>query len=158
MGELFNVTPDDSKIRSYLMRLERLGDEAGLAFTPPERAPRTLRPLAASEWVRTNASERFAEFHSGLFQAYWAEGSDIEQTDVIADVAERAQVDRDLLVAALDDEATLQAVHVSTQQAQSIGIGGTPYFLLGRRLIIGGAQPREVFDRAIVQLSSTEAE
>ncbi len=154
MGELFNATPDDSRIRSYLTRLERLADDAGLAFNPPDRVPRTLLPLAASEWVRTNAGDRFTDFHLGLFHAYWAQGRDIEQTSVIADVADQTQVDRHMLVTALDDEATIRTVHTSTQQAQSIGIGGTPYFLLGGRLIIGGAQPREVFDRAIDRLAT----
>ena len=40
----------------------------------------------------------------------------------------------------------------STAQAQSLGITGIPAFLLDRRLLVLGAQPREVFEQALAQL------
>ena len=43
-----------------------------------------------------------------------------------------------------------------TQQAVSIGITGAPGFLLDRRLLVLGAQPQEVFERAFEQLSRAE--
>jgi predicted DsbA family dithiol-disulfide isomerase len=44
-------------------------------------------------------------------------------------------------------------VLASTSQAVSIGITGVPGFLLDRRLLVLGAQPQEVFERAFQQLS-----
>jgi predicted DsbA family dithiol-disulfide isomerase len=43
-------------------------------------------------------------------------------------------------------------VLASTAQAQRIGINGIPAFLLDERLLVLGAQPREVFERAFAQL------
>ena len=43
-------------------------------------------------------------------------------------------------------------VHGLTAQAQSIGVTGIPAFLLDRRLIVPGAQPRAVFEQAFAQL------
>jgi|GEM_PF-4338811 len=64
----------------------------------------------------------------------------------------------DMLVTALDDEATIRTVHTSTQQAQSIGMGGTPASFSKEVLTIGGAQPREVFDSAIDRLATLDDE
>ena len=44
----------------------------------------------------------------------------------------------------------------STSQAVSIGITGVPGFLLDRRLLVLGAQPHEVFERAFEQLAATD--
>ena len=46
----------------------------------------------------------------------------------------------------------------STAQAVSIGVNGVPGFLLDRRLLVLGAQPREVFERAFAQLDATTEE
>ena len=43
-----------------------------------------------------------------------------------------------------------------TAQAVSIGITGVPGFLLDRRLLVLGAQPQEVFERAFEQLVATD--
>jgi len=55
--------------------------------------------------------------------------------------------------AAFEDESYLERVMVSTGQAQAIGVTGIPGFLLDRRLLVLGAQPREVFEQAFAQLS-----
>ena len=46
----------------------------------------------------------------------------------------------------------------STAQAVSIGVTGVPGFLLDRRLLVLGAQPRDVLERAFEQLDATSAE
>jgi predicted DsbA family dithiol-disulfide isomerase len=43
-------------------------------------------------------------------------------------------------------------VLASSSQAQSIGVTGVPGFLLDRRLLVLGAQPRELFEQAFEQL------
>jgi predicted DsbA family dithiol-disulfide isomerase len=44
-------------------------------------------------------------------------------------------------------------VEASTAQAHSIRINAIPTFLLDRRLVVLGAQPREVFEQAYEQLA-----
>ena len=40
----------------------------------------------------------------------------------------------------------------SSAQAHSIGVTGVPGFVLDRRLLVLGAQPRELFEQAFAQL------
>ena len=53
----------------------------------------------------------------------------------------------------LADDAYADRVRASTAEAQSIGITGIPAFALDGRLLILGAQPREVFEHAFGQLA-----
>ena len=53
----------------------------------------------------------------------------------------------------LAGDAYADRVHASTAEAQSLGINGIPAFVLDGRLLILGAQPREVFEWAYAQLA-----
>ena len=46
----------------------------------------------------------------------------------------------------------------ATQEAMSIGVTGVPAFLLDGRLLVLGAQPEEVFERAFEQLDGQRRE
>lgn len=152
MSDLYGIDAEDPRMAASRDRLRRWAAEAGLDFDPPGRVPRTLRPLAASEWVRTHHPDSFKRLHEGLFRAYWGEGKNIEDPDVIGHCAEAAGVDPDSVLAVIDTEEARKAVVHSTSEARAIGVQGTPYFLLGGRILVAGAQGRETFDRAIAQL------
>jgi predicted DsbA family dithiol-disulfide isomerase len=82
--------------------------------------------------------------------AYWRDGVDIgdhgELRRLLSDLP-AADVER-----VLGSDEYRDRVHGLTVQAQSIGINGIPAFLLDRRLIVPGAQPRSVFEHAFAQL------
>ena len=84
--------------------------------------------------------------------AYWAEGENIGDEDALRRLAAEVGLGREEgdRVRAGDDY--LERVEASTAEAQSIGIQGIPAFLLGGRLLVLGAQPREVFERALDRL------
>ena len=52
---------------------------------------------------------------------------------------------------ALDDRAWSPAVRASTARAQGAGVTGVPAFVVDRRVLVMGAQPREVLAQAIAQ-------
>ena len=52
----------------------------------------------------------------------------------------------------LGSDAFERRVLASTAEAQSAGINGIPAFVLDGRLLLLGAQPREVFEQAFAQL------
>ena len=45
-------------------------------------------------------------------------------------------------------------MHASTAQAQAAGIDGIPAWVIDGRLLVPGAQPREVFERAFAKLEA----
>ena len=82
--------------------------------------------------------------------AYWAESRDIGDPETLRALA--AEVGLDDPDTAWEDGTYEQRVHDSTAQAHRIGVTGVPAFLLDRRLLVLGAQPREVFEQAFDRL------
>lgn len=112
--------------------------------------PNTRAALRLTELAR--AEGRHALAHDRLMQAYWEEGLDIGDPDVLrALAAELGLADAD---SAIVGDCYEQEVEQATAQAHRIGINAIPAFLLDRRLIVLGAQPDEVFEQAFQQLAA----
>jgi predicted DsbA family dithiol-disulfide isomerase len=126
-------------------------EAAGMAYNPPAAVRSNSRTaLRLGELARDQG--RFDELHPRLMDAYWAEGRDIGAHDVLRELASAAGVEGvDELLAG---NRYLDRVLASTAEAQSIGISGIPAFLLGSRLLVLGAQPKESFERAFEQLKN----
>lgn len=133
-------------------RLAGLAAEAGLPFRPPEHIPRTRTVQGLTEWLRRRDPETAARLHHDLFIAYWGEGRDIEDRATIIEIAVAAGADAGEIAAALDTEDLGALVDASTEAARRIGVTGTPAWLIDRRALVPGAQPREVFDDVIARL------
>ena len=91
--------------------------------------------------------------HDRLMDAYWSEGRNIGEPDELRALAVEAGLDGTEVEQVLAGDTYRDRVQGLTAQAVSTGITGVPGFLLDRRLLVLGAQPREVFERAFSQLS-----
>jgi predicted DsbA family dithiol-disulfide isomerase len=125
----------------------------GLEYNPnPEIVPNSMRALRLTEHAR--AQGKHSAFHDRVMDAYWAEGLNIGDSDVLLTLA--AEVGLDGADGVLTSDAYSEEVRIATQEAYSIGITGIPAFLLGRRLLVLGAHPRETFERAFERLALGE--
>jgi len=138
-------------------RLRARFAEEGLAYNPPsELVPNTMRALRVTELARERGVH--GAVHDRLMDAYWAEAQDIGDADVLRGLAVEAGLDGAEVDEVLAGDAYRDRVQGLTAQAVSIGVTGVPGFLLERRLLVLGAQPQEVFERAFEQLRATSAE
>jgi predicted DsbA family dithiol-disulfide isomerase len=126
-------------------------EAAGLEYNPPPDVRSNSRAaLRLAEHARDQG--RFDALHARLMDAYWTEARDIGDHEVLRGLALEAGVEGADDVLAGDEY--LDRVLASTAEAQSIGISGIPAFLLGGRLLVLGAHPRETFERAFEQLQN----
>jgi predicted DsbA family dithiol-disulfide isomerase len=51
----------------------------------------------------------------------------------------------------MEEGSLVDRVRASTAEAQSLGVTGVPAFVLDNRLLVLGAQPRDVFEKALAQ-------
>jgi predicted DsbA family dithiol-disulfide isomerase len=109
--------------------------------------PNTLRALCLTELARDLGLHR--AIHDRLMHAYWDEALDIGDADVLYDLSLELGRDRSDVEAAIAGGPFADRVRVSTAEAQSLGVTGVPAFVLDRKLMVLGAQPREVFEHAI---------
>jgi predicted DsbA family dithiol-disulfide isomerase len=112
-----------------------------------------MRALRVTELARERGLH--GQVHDRLMDAYWAEARNIGDPEELRSLAVEAGLEGTEVDDVLAGDAYRERVQMLTAQAVSIGITGVPGFLLDRRLLVLGAQPREVFERAFEQLSQT---
>jgi predicted DsbA family dithiol-disulfide isomerase len=130
-------------------RVGEMFERVGQTYAPnPEIVPNSRLALRVTELARDRGLHD--PVHARLMDAYWAEGRNIGDPDELRALAADAGLDD--IEPALADDAYLERIAASTSEAQSLGINGIPAFLLDGRLLVLGAQPEAVFDRAFAQL------
>lgn len=141
------------RIRETQERLVGLGREVDIpfAFDKVEKAVNTfaahrLLALAAAEGKQGEVLER-------VFAANFVEGRDIGDLPTLADIAGEAGMARERILQALEAGEGGDAVRQGLELARQVGVQGVPFFIVGGRLAVHGAQPAEVlvnvFDRAL---------
>jgi predicted DsbA family dithiol-disulfide isomerase len=83
--------------------------------------------------------------------AYWAEGVDLSEREALEQLARDVGVSEGGIGQALDDRIWSPAVDESTRRAQAAGATGVPAFVIDWRLLVIGAQPRELLAEAVAQ-------
>ena len=86
-----------------------------------------------------------------LLRAYFTEGEPIGDPDRLVALVAEAGLDADEARAVIEGEAYTAAVREDEQIARQIGIHGVPFFVIGRRFGVSGAQPAEVLLGALEQ-------
>jgi predicted DsbA family dithiol-disulfide isomerase len=122
----------------------------GLEFAPPETMPNSRAALRVSELARDRGLH--AAVHDRLMDALWAEGRDLSADGELRELAVEAGLDANEVDEVLAGDAYEERVLASTAQAQSAGIHAIPAFVLDGRMVLLGAQPREVFEEAFGRL------
>lgn len=157
--ELHPEYPPEGYPRDELHR--RLGDDVddrmrevfernGLVWNPPDVIPSSLTALRLGELARDE--NKHGEFHDRAMDAHWSDAADISDPGVLRPIAHEVGLDREAVEHVLSSDDYRGRVQMSTSQAASIGISGIPAFLLDDRLLVLGAQPREVFESAFARL------
>lgn len=109
--------------------------------------------------VGTRTAHQLSHFAAGhgkqhemvqrLFQAYFTDGLNVADHQVLADLAAEVGLDRDAALTALADDEFADAVEADIQQARQLGITGVPFFVFAGKYAVSGAQPVEAFLQAL---------
>ncbi len=91
-------------------------------------------------------------YHDAVFRAYWQEGKSIEETAVLADIAENVGLNRDEFLQALEEDDWQTAVTADVYQAHQFGLSGVPAAVFGNKYLLSGAQPYPVFEQVMAKL------
>ncbi len=91
---------------------------------------------------------KFWEFHDAMYAEQQPVNSGALTEDHLASVAEQAGLDGERLVKDMARPELADAVGRDFSEGQSIGVTGTPAFIVNGQPIIG-AQPAQVFEQAI---------
>jgi predicted DsbA family dithiol-disulfide isomerase len=90
--------------------------------------------------------------HPKLFHAYFTEGRNIGDIDVLCDIAADAGLNRDEARAALTDHRFAGAVDEEIAWARDSGITATPTFIFDEQYALVGAQEYSTFEKMMERL------
>ena len=94
------------------------------------------------------------ELANAIANAYFLEHRQINDDNVLADIAVAFGWDRGDALDAMNDENELSITEQLATDAAAQGIRGVPFFVFGEKYALSGAQPDEVFQRALAQTLS----
>jgi predicted DsbA family dithiol-disulfide isomerase len=137
-------------------RLRIMAESYGLAFASTKRIYNTRRAHEATAY----ALERGAalEFHRLVFRNVYAEEQDPGQWETLRAAAIEAGLDADEMQREVESGKYTAQVAEQVQQAYRIGVTGVPTYVINDRYAIVGAQPYEVFQRALAKILNQKDE
>jgi len=139
-------------------RIEAECEKAGLPFRRPARVPNTRRALETAEWVRRHQPSSFDGLDRSLFEAHFVDNRPLDDPDVLAELVRAAGADAGAAREAVDEGEMHAALRESMDMGMDANVTGTPAWLLDGRLLIPGAQPRELYEIWVQRLRERNAE
>lgn len=132
-------------------RVEAAARESGipLDFAKVRRTPNTLKAHVLLDAVKGKGTQR--ALARALFHAYFLEGRDIGNVDVLTQLAVAHGLTSEEAATVLADEAAIEATRSEAADFAAQGIGGVPFTIFEGKLAVSGAQSVEVFRQAITQ-------
>jgi predicted DsbA family dithiol-disulfide isomerase len=133
-------------------------EKAGVEFDLPaiRRAPNTLDAHRLIHWAGLEG--RQTPVVSALMKAYWRDGRDIGDAEVLAEIAGEQGLDRAMTERLLAGDADRDAIRARVRHSQDRGVHSVPTFILGNRHALQGAQPVEAWLRVINELTESMKE
>ena len=92
-----------------------------------------------------------------LFRAYFSEGRDLGELEVLADAAAEVGLSRERALLFLQSDDGRQEVLAEEREARRRGLDAVPFFLLNGIPALAGAQPPQAFVKAFREVLGPEA-
>ena len=124
-------------------RIQNAAAQVGLEFRQDlmKRTPNTIDAHRLI-WFAGQKSVQDATMEI-VFRAYFIEGQDVGQHDVLADCAALAGIDRAEALAFLSGDLVDAEMRAADQSAREAGVSGVPSFFLDGYSVFSGAMPAE---------------
>ncbi len=123
-----------------------MAEAMGMKLRLPPVQPRSRKALEAAEFAREKGL--YDEMHNALFRAFFEDGRDIGDVEVIVDVAAPVGLDPNELRRALSEDRYMEKVLADEELSRKLGVSSVPTMLVtpaGAQLseaeVITGAQP-----------------
>lgn len=99
-----------------------------------------------------NTQGKGSEVKTSLFEAYFRDGLNVDDLDVLVQIALKNNLPEEPTRKALENASFRNEVHSNMAQAQQLGISGVPFLVLLGKYGISGAQGKETFKVALEQV------
>lgn len=126
--------------------------EAGVELNLDQitRSPNTLDAHRLIHWAGLEG--RQTAMVSTLFRAYFRDGRDIGDTQVLADVAAGVGLDRAMIARLLAGDGDREEIAARDAHARERGVSAVPTFVIANTYVLSGAQPTDTWIKIIDEI------
>jgi predicted DsbA family dithiol-disulfide isomerase len=128
-------------------RLKAMAAAGGLDFVQHERSPNPRRAHECTEYAREMGKHE--AFHKIVFRKLYGEDKDIHAWEELRDAASEAGLDPDDMQRRVEAGEYRETIDNVIAEAHALGVQGVPFYIVNNKYGISGAQPIDVFRRAI---------
>ncbi|MBW7857910.1 MAG: DsbA family protein [Leptonema sp. (in: Bacteria)] len=86
-----------------------------------------------------------------MFQTHFSEAKNIEDKQVLTEVAKKVSLNQERTVEVLSSDEFGYEVSQDILESRNLGIRGVPFLLINKKYAVSGAQPVEAFANALKQ-------
>ena len=130
--------------------LNRAGKAVGINFTSKRRIYPTIKAHALMEHVKSKDNDTANKLMEEMYKTYFEEAKNINDKNVLADVASRVGIDKAEAEEAIDNPDLIETVKQLDSMAKGgYRVTGVPFFIIepktgGRPIAFSGAQPPDI--------------
>ena len=137
-------------------RIAEAAEAAGIDidFGAIKRTPNTINAHRLIHWAGIEG--RQTPVVSAMFRAYFKEGRDIGDVDVLADLADAAGMDAAVVLKLLATDSDLEDIRARDTWARERGVTGVPTFIVAQQHAVSGAQPAELWAQVMNDIAAQD--
>jgi predicted DsbA family dithiol-disulfide isomerase len=142
----------EGAIKAYAPVVEH-AEKAGLSinFEGIQKTPNTLDAHRLIHWAGIEGHQNAVV--DALFTAYFVDGRDIGDADVLADIADSCGMDASVVLRLLGTDEDRRDIVDRDAAARGMGITSVPTFIVASQHAVPGAQPTELWLKVLDDLA-----
>lgn len=128
--------------RQMMANLSRMANEEKITLAERKITTNSHKALLLAEAAQKEAADVFESLNEKLFAAFFGEGRNIGDDEVLRSLAQEAEVSPEIVLRAWSEPAYEKSLRANQAIAGQLGITGVPAYLIGNRIVMG-AVPME---------------
>jgi predicted DsbA family dithiol-disulfide isomerase len=146
----------DNAVKVY-SEIEQHARDEGLEinFAAIKRTPNTINAHRVIHWAGIEKKQNAVV--DALFAAYFKDGRDIGDIDVLADIADSTGMDAAVVRKLLESDADVEEIRKRDTHSREMGVSSVPTFIVANQHAVPGAQPVELWRSVMADLRAQNA-
>jgi predicted DsbA family dithiol-disulfide isomerase len=138
------------ELEEMFSHLNETGSQYGISFKQPDFMPNASMALSAGEYAKEKG--HFDELQGRIFQAFFTEGKDIGNIDIVLNIVEEAGFNKEEFITKFRDGYYENHLNAAEEKSKEYKVDTTPTFIIDEEHILAGDKDIEEFRALLLRL------